>query len=204
MWVVKIGGSLQNSSDLNNWLQVLKEHGSGKIVIVAGGGKFADAVREAQVRDGFDDKKAHEQALLAMEEYAQLLNAMVPEFELVSDIASIHNCLAKEKVPIWLPFKLIIKDNTIPASWDVTSDSLAFWLALQLNIKSVILLKTVSLPENYSGIHELVERGLIDPYAIKVLDKSRLEIKWMKSSDSILLSKVINGEKHEDICDLIY
>jgi 5-(aminomethyl)-3-furanmethanol phosphate kinase len=204
MWVVKIGGSLQNSCHLNNWLQALKEHGAGQVVIVPGGGKFADAVREAQVSEGFDDVKAHEQALLAMEEYAQLLNSIAPEFVSVSDISSIHNCLAEKKVPIWLPHTLIKKDNTIPASWDVSSDSLAFWLALQLNINSVILIKTVPLPENYSGIHELVERGLIDPYSIKILDKSKLKVKWIKNSDSVLLSKIINGEKNKDIRNLIY
>jgi 5-(aminomethyl)-3-furanmethanol phosphate kinase len=204
MRVVKIGGSLQNSCYLNGWLQALKQHGAGQVVIVPGGGKFADAVREAQDRDGFDNKRAHEQALLAMEEYALHLNSMVPEFELVNDIASIHNCLKENSIPIWLPYALIKENNTIPANWDVTSDSLAFWLALQLTVKSVILVKSVSLPENYSSLQELVEVGLIDPYSIKILDKSKLEVMWMKNSDSVLLSKIIKGETHKGISNLIY
>ena len=48
MWVVKIGGSLLGSPELERWLEVVAKHGDGKIIIVPGGGLFANAVRDAQ------------------------------------------------------------------------------------------------------------------------------------------------------------
>ena len=45
MWVVKIGGSLSHDPMLRKWLVELCEVGGGRVVIVPGGGDFADKVR---------------------------------------------------------------------------------------------------------------------------------------------------------------
>jgi aspartokinase-like uncharacterized kinase len=64
MWVVKLGGSLFGSDHLGSWLSLLAKVGS--LVVVPGCGPFADQVRQAQHRWGFDDSTAHIMALLAM------------------------------------------------------------------------------------------------------------------------------------------
>ena len=46
MWVVKIGGSLSHDPALREWLTQLWEVGGGRVVIVPGGGDFADTVRQ--------------------------------------------------------------------------------------------------------------------------------------------------------------
>jgi aspartokinase-like uncharacterized kinase len=137
MWVVKIGGSLQDSDCLTDWLNRLIEHGAGKVVIVPGGGKFADAVRQAQRRDGFDDVKAHKMALRAMEQYARLLVSIAPELEPVSDLEGIYASLENKKIVLWMPYELIEKNQELPASWAVTSDALSVWLALELNFRTL-------------------------------------------------------------------
>ncbi|MCG8046554.1 MAG: hypothetical protein N0C89_17320 [Candidatus Thiodiazotropha endolucinida] len=71
MWVVKLGGSLFNSADLRDWLAVLAKAGS--LVIVPGGGPFADQVRLAQRLWQIDDSSAHLMALLAMEQFGRML-----------------------------------------------------------------------------------------------------------------------------------
>ena len=48
MIVLKLGGSLLSSSILLDYLQLASEQGQGKVVIVAGGGIFAEQVRLSQ------------------------------------------------------------------------------------------------------------------------------------------------------------
>jgi len=66
--VLKLGGSYAFSPFLKNWIDAVKDC-AGCVVLVPGGGPFADAVRAAQPRMGFDDRAAHEMAVLAMDQY---------------------------------------------------------------------------------------------------------------------------------------
>ena len=70
--VVKLGGSLAFSDALRPWLDALSQC-ARHVVVVPGGGPFADAVRAAQPRMGFDDRAAHHMALSAMEQYGRAL-----------------------------------------------------------------------------------------------------------------------------------
>src|SRR4051812_7801139 len=72
MIVLKLGGSLASSGGLTACLAALGRL-RGEIVVVPGGGVFADAVRAAQPRFGFSDRAAHRMAILAMEQYAVML-----------------------------------------------------------------------------------------------------------------------------------
>ncbi len=198
MWVIKIGGSLQNSSYLTKWLDVIQTYGRGKVVIVAGGGKFADTVRESQQILGFDDKSAHLMALLAMEQSAYLLKGLMPELQLAGSIQSLRNCLENKGVPIWLPYRLIAGETGIPASWDVTSDSLAVWLANKMQINSLILVKSVALPEHYKSYADLADRGLIDPCLGGLLENSDIQMTWMHKNEPDLLATILGNEPQSD------
>src|SRR5882757_2855389 len=77
MIVLKLGGSLASSGGLTACLAALGTL-RGEIVVVPGGGFFADAVRAAQPRFGFSDRAAHHMAILAMEQYALLLVDRLP------------------------------------------------------------------------------------------------------------------------------
>src|SRR6185369_14601723 len=101
---------------------------AGRIVLVPGGGPFADAVRAAQPRMGFDDGAAHRMALLAMEQYGCALASGRKQFSLADSRAAIDRALELKQVPVWLPTRMALAAD-IPASWEVTSDSLAAWLA---------------------------------------------------------------------------
>ena len=76
MWIVKIGGSLLGSPELPRWLEVLVKFSKGHVIIVPGGGLFADAVREGQKLTNASDAVAHQLALLAMDQFALLLASM--------------------------------------------------------------------------------------------------------------------------------
>ena len=81
MWVLKIGGSLQNAGNLPDFLTMLAEHAAGRVVIVPGGGVFADHVRELQAETNLDDVTAHGMALRAMEQFGTMLIAYASELQ---------------------------------------------------------------------------------------------------------------------------
>ena len=72
MWVVKLGGSLNNDPLLPEWLELLAQLGGGRVTLVCGGGGFADEVRRSQDLWKFDDLAAHNMAVLAMAQSGKL------------------------------------------------------------------------------------------------------------------------------------
>jgi dihydroneopterin aldolase len=172
--VLKLGGSLAFSRALPAWLAAI-EAGAGKTVLVAGGGPFADAVRSAQPRMGFDDRAGDAMALLAMEQYAIALAALSDHLTVAGSFAAIGAALVAGKVPVWAPGRMVQRarlavsprvHDEIPASWDVTSDSLAAWLAKKLCAHRLLLIKlrvekevTARIPITAEGLARL---GVVD------------------------------------------
>jgi aspartokinase-like uncharacterized kinase len=163
VWVVKLGGSLANSEELPRWLDVIATAGAGKVVLVPGGGPWADEVREAQKREGFDDRVAHRKALRAMEQYGKVLAGMRTNLVPAAGIAEIHEALRNGRVAVWMPYEMVVADPAVPESWDVTSDSLAAWLARKLNASALLLVKSLKIDGLQPGIEDLMRRGWVDP-----------------------------------------
>jgi len=159
--VVKLGGSYAFSSDLQGWLAAIASN-AGDIVLVPGGGPFADAVRSAQPRMGFDDDAAHHMALLGMDQYGRALAALNKRFTPAASIAGIRRALRAGNVPVWSPTEMVLKRNDIPRSWEVTSDGLAAWLACRIGARRVLLIKHVDPPPDPIRIEDLVARGVVD------------------------------------------
>jgi 5-(aminomethyl)-3-furanmethanol phosphate kinase len=159
--VVKLGGSYAFSSDLPGWLAAIA-NSAGDIVLVPGGGPFADAVRSAQPRMGFDDDAAHHMALLGMDQYGRALAALNKRFTPAASIAGIRRALRAGNVPVWSPTEMVLKRNDIPRSWEVTSDGLAAWLARRIGARRVLLIKHVDPPPGPIRIEDLIARGVVD------------------------------------------
>jgi aspartokinase-like uncharacterized kinase len=161
MWVVKLGGSLSRDPLLTRWLRMLAEIGGARIAVVPGGGPFADAVRAAQERWSFDDVAAHNMAVLAMAQTAQMLLALEPRLVPAIDEGGIRRTLHAGRPALWLPLTLL-RDSPDPiTSWDVTSDSLALWLARRLNAERLVIVKSCVLPPAHT-LAELVAMGVLD------------------------------------------
>jgi dihydroneopterin aldolase len=160
--VIKIGGSAAFSSDLRRWTATVAEC-RGRAVVVPGGGPFADSVRGAQPRMGFDDTAAHHMALLAMEQFGRALASFDKRLSAVDSMADLQRALNDGNVPIWLPARMAVQAADIPPSWDVTSDSLAAWLAGKLSAARLVLLKQVELPPDAVSVTELAAKGIVDP-----------------------------------------
>jgi len=159
--VIKLGGSFAFSQELRDWIEAIVMH-RGRVVIVPGGGPFADAVREAQERMRFDDGTAHRMAVLAMEQYGCALAGMSGRLQLADSPEAIRRVLADGKVPVWLPAQMVLSDPDIPPSWDVTSDSLAAWLAGRIGAERLVLVKHVEMREKTLPASDLAARGVVD------------------------------------------
>ena len=160
--VVKLGGSYAFSSALKSWIDAVAAC-AGRVVVVPGGGPFAETVRVAQPKMGFDDRAAHEMALLAMEQYGCALASLGAGWRLAASAAAIQDVLREGGVPVWSPTAMLREANDVPWSWDVTSDSLAAWLAGRIGAKRVLLIKQLEPPPGRLRAADLVADGIIDP-----------------------------------------
>jgi len=157
MWVVKLGGSLLTSPTLPDWLAVLSALGKEQIIIVPGGGVFADQVRIAQQRLGFDDMTAHQMAILAMDQYGLLLAGLQPGIRLARTEMELHACLKHNQTVVWLPSLMLFDETGIDASWDMTSDSISLWLAQWFDAEHLLLVKSISV------LGESDDESIVDP-----------------------------------------
>jgi 5-(aminomethyl)-3-furanmethanol phosphate kinase len=191
--VVKLGGSHAFSEQLAGWLGAIADC-AGHVVIVPGGGPFADAVRDAQPRIGFDDDAAHHMALLAMEQYgcalASLNRALVP----ADSLAAIQDAREAARVPVWMPSRMALAAEDIPFSWDITSDSLAAWLAGRLGARQLLLVKHVNLSGGAVSLPELIARGIIDRAFAEFLKAAKVPAALLGPTDQALLGGIIAPE----------
>jgi 5-(aminomethyl)-3-furanmethanol phosphate kinase len=138
--VVKLGGSHALSPLLPGWLAAIRRSAE-PVLVVPGGGPFADAVRTAQPAMGFDDETAHDMALMAMAQYGRALAGLADGFVYADTVDAVTEAITHRDVPVWSPWPMLRAHPDIPRSWDVTSDSLAVWLATTLGAGRVVLIK---------------------------------------------------------------
>jgi aspartokinase-like uncharacterized kinase len=172
--VVKLGGSFAFSPHLKSWVDAIAAC-AGCAVVVPGGGPFADAVREAQPRIGFDDRAAHEMAVLAMEQFGCAVAHLGAPLRRATSASAIRSVLRAGGVPVWFPARIVRGAKDIPWSWDVTSDSLAAWLAGRLGAKHVLLVKHAEVPDGPLRAEDLVADGIVDPAFPRFLRASGAE-----------------------------
>ena len=162
MMVVKLGGSLSKADTLVNCLNKLEQnYADSAVVIVPGGGVFADQVRVAQQRWQFDDTTAHRMAILAMQQMALLIKGLKNDFSIAHSITDILKQVSQQKIVVWSPDIVELDNAAIKASWDITSDSLAAWLAGALSARELVLVKS-ALIDNRLNLQQLTESGIID------------------------------------------
>ncbi len=70
---------------------------------------------------------------------------------------------AAGQTPVWMPAPLALADPDLPRSWDLTSDSLAAWLAGQLGAAALVLVKVAPLRPGPLALDALVRDAIVDP-----------------------------------------
>ena len=156
--VVKLGGGVLSDAELFN--EVLGIIGTAarrlRLVIVPGGGPFADAVRAIDRRLALSDDTAHWMAVLAMDQYAHLIASRLNRGVVVEMPAEITNA-NPDHVPVLAPSRWLRQADPLPHAWTVTSDSIAAWVAGSLGVSRLVLVKppgtapTDGLLDDYFG-----------------------------------------------------
>ena len=204
-FVIKIGGSLGRGEKLKGLCGRLAKLGCRhRILIVPGGGAFADTVRHYDSRYRLGKSASHWMAILAMDQFGYLLTELIPGSEPVRSLLAAHKIADGGKLPVLTPFDLLRRADPLPHSWKVTSDSIAAWVAASARAQVLILLKDVDgLYTNHphkTGHVVLLEEVLmenlavckgVDPYLASSLSTNALEL-W-----------IINGEKPERLVELL-
>ena len=85
--------------------------------------------------------------------------------------------LARRSIPVWLPAKMVLAAPEVPQSWDVTSDSLAAWLAGTLSARRLLLIKSRNI-EVPASAHELAAEKTVDPMFPRFAELSQAEV-WL-------------------------
>lgn len=204
--VIKVGGSLGQSPALPNLMQIISKLGNRhKILIVPGGGAFANAIRDYDQRFGVAQDTGHWMSILAMDQYGHLLASMIADSTLVHGLAAARETLSSGRIPILLTYNLLRQTDALPKSWDITSDSIAVWLADLAGARQVVLLKSVdglfSDTHGTNGGGELLETA--SPSQVQgyggVVDRSFASI-FKKTT---LAAWLVNGKHPERLDQLL-
>jgi aspartokinase-like uncharacterized kinase len=82
-------------------------------------------------------------AILGMDQYGLLLSDLLPGSRLVDNLEQVQEILNLGELPVFLPSAFLFSKDALEKSWDVTSDSIAIYLAGQLGLHKVILVTDV-------------------------------------------------------------
>ncbi len=151
--LVKIGGNILESqqnisttiSQLNVLLYKLKKF--QKIIIIPGGGEYANFVRYIDNNLSIGDTLAHWEAILAMDKNAENLHRQFPLILLIDNFSNLYEHVREQsatpKLIIFQPFFFLYNNNELPHDWNVTSDSIALYLAFKLKLNICYLIKDI-------------------------------------------------------------
>ena len=187
--VVKIGGSLAETGRLKDMLALIAA-AQRPVVVVPGGGAFAQKVRDLQNAIRFDDASAHRLAMLGMHQMAEMYFTMDPRYAAADSLDGIARQLAVGLIPVWMPLQMSQSDSGIPANWTITSDGLAARLAEHLGGASLVLLKSVDAPPGQSA-ETLAAEGILDAAFPVIVARSHLAWAIMGPSDDARLASLL-------------
>jgi aspartokinase-like uncharacterized kinase len=140
--VVKIGGGLLRAQGLDGLRRACAEASelaAGRpVLVVPGGGPFADAVRAVDAQVGLSDAVAHALALRAMDQLGVLLAQLLPDAERLTSLVPPRALAVLEAEAAFTG------RPDVPESWTVTSDSLAVLAAAAIGAEEAVLLKPVA------------------------------------------------------------
>jgi hypothetical protein len=197
MTLVKIGGKiLENQNDLFftiNQLKTLvfKKKILNKVIIITGGGSYANFIRLIDKKLNIGDDLAHWGAILAMEWNSIKLHNQFPEIPLFLQLSELSDYLKKNskerQMLIFQSFSFLYKEDILPHSWKVTSDSIAIHIASKLGLGKCFLIKDIDgiLDNNNKVIKELTIKQYHDFKKAKKIAKIPSKFKNLKKETPI-------------------
>jgi aspartokinase-like uncharacterized kinase len=211
--VIKIGGSLAEDPERLRALCTKLSEFAKKyaIVVVPGGGRFADVVRDFDKRFTLSSGISHRMAILGMDQFGLLLSQIIPDScatYLLSDAKQLSEIRV---VPVFLPSRLMFKEDPLENSWDVTSDSIAAYVAGRLHVAKVLLVTDVdgiftkdpkkhsdaTLIEQLSAeeLLKLNTRTSVDSYLPKLLLESQIDCYVVNGKHPERIAAILAGQQ---------
>ncbi len=182
--VIKVGGSLYDLPDLasrlRRWLAPIlpsphlgeDKVGAARVVLIPGGGPLVEALRHLDRHHGLGEETSHWLALRALNINAHFLAALLPSACVIGDLGELGHAWDNHRLPILDIYKFARDDEQrpdhLPHCWTVTSDALAARVAVVLQARHLILLKSTTIPPGMDW-HEAGRLGLIDAQFAEVL-----------------------------------
>ena len=198
--VVKIGGSLfpDYAIDLADKLK------STDSCIVLGGGEFANLIRKYDSEQHFSEEVNHWTAIDCMDIIAKLVNDKVESAKLAYSVDDVNKISDEGFTPIFVVSEFLRVEDPFECSWDVTSDSIAAYIAHLLNANLLIV-------TNVNGIYTQEPKEPGSTFISKI-DATTL-LTFQESSIDVMLPSlllefgtncyVVNGKCPERVLSLI-
>ncbi len=177
-WIVKIGGSLFPDCAID----VLDNLVGHDVLVICGGGVFANLIREINEDMDFSDSANHFAAIGCMDILGELLADKVEGAVPVYDLNAAKEVISTGGVPVLLPSRFMRCVDSLEHSWDVTSDSIAAYIAHLIDAKLLIV-------TNVDGIYTR-EPSFEDAKFIDEIDANKL-LSFGETSVDASLSRLL-------------
>ncbi len=177
---------------LGRWWQHLQERRfdtkPGHWLVVVGGGSLVDVVRRWDQVHQFSPRDSHQLALAGMQVTARMVARLMdwpllefptpekkePSEAVVASKLGWHGTfefgkrlgagIGRERPIVVDLAAAVAEERQVPESWEVTSDSLAMWLATKVGAHRLVLLKPVSPLESLVKIGKIEDLGWVDAF----------------------------------------
>jgi aspartokinase-like uncharacterized kinase len=144
--IFKVGGSiLEDFENLNSTISQLfylfEKDIIQRIIIIPGGGSFANFIRKIYNELKFTDELAHWMSIISMNYNGIELSKEFPKLEIFEDYDKLKKI--RKTFSIFLPYQFLKENDKLPHNWQVTSDSIALFLAKKFGLNECFLIKDV-------------------------------------------------------------
>lgn len=166
--IIKVGGSLLDWPALPRRLaEDLDQRGgvAARPILVCGGGAAADAVRAWDRVHSLGEAVAHRLAVRSLDLTAHLLATIAPDLVVIERVEEAVAVWKTGRVPVLRPRTFLEELECAgprPQCWDITSDTIAAWVADRFAAPDLVLLKSAPLPRG-ADLETAARLGRVDP-----------------------------------------
>ncbi|AAB90667.1 MULTISPECIES: hypothetical protein [Archaeoglobus] len=169
--IVKIGGSVADR------LEVVFEalENLQRVYAIPGGWIFADLVRKIDAEKRLSSSTSHWMAITAMSAYGFYMAETASRFGF--KVIEPEDFNFPDAKAVLLPYRLLRKYDELPHSWEVTSDSIAVWIAAKAGFTEIVKVTAAGGVKELDGkiVEEVraseLKTDVVDGYTPKLLVK---------------------------------
>ena len=179
----KIGGKiLEDFENLNSTISqlthIFEEKLIQKIILIPGGGTFANFIRKVYSELNFTEEIAHFMGIISMNYNGLELSKKYPDLQVIESYDKLKEI--GNAIRIFLPYEYLKENDKLPHSWDVTSDSITLFLAKELRLDECFLIKDID--------------GILNKKNKVIREMSTIEFRKFKESGKLAEFESIDNE----------